>query len=96
MYRYGAGDVFQVKLAAGLSITSGHIDKTTFWKIRISPDHYVMTCDTLTGISEVDCAHVSAHGFTEDEPVEMLEGVHLKEDLVTAERREIIQNCIPK
>ena len=35
-------------------------------------------------------AHVSAHGFTEDELVEMLESVDLKEDLVRVERREII------
>ena len=90
LYRCDAGDVFQVKLAAGLSITSGHIDRTTFWKIRIGPDHYVMTCGAPTGISEVDDAHVSAHGFTEDELVEMLEGVDLKEDLVRVERREII------
>lgn len=90
LYRCGADDVFQVKLAAGLSITSGHVDKTTFWKIRIGPDHYIMICGTPTGISEVDYAHVSAHGFTEDELIEILEGVDLKAYLVTAERREII------
>ena len=90
LYRCGTGDVFQVKLAAGLSITSGHISRTTFWKIRIGSAHYVMTCGTPTGISEVDDAHVSAYGFTEDELVEMLECVDLKEDLITVERREII------
>ena len=48
-----------------------------------------MTCGTPTGI-EVDDARVSAHGFTEDELIEMLEGIDLKEDLVRVERREII------
>lgn len=90
LYRCGASDVFQVKLAAGLSITSGRIDKTTFWKVRIGSEHYVMTCGAPTGISEVDDAHASAHGFTEDELIEMLDGVNLKEDLVAVERREIV------
>ena len=92
LYRCGAGAVFQVELAAGLSITRGHVDKTTFWKIRIGPDHYVIVCGTPTGISEVDHMHVPTHGFTEDELVEMLEGVDPKEYLATVERREIIQS----
>lgn len=90
LYRCGDDGVFPRKLAAALAISGGHITKTTFWKMRLGPDLYVMTCGTPTGIPDVDEAHATGADFTEDDLVDMLDAADVDRDMVTVMEAEIV------
>ena len=90
LYRCGDDVDFPRKLAAALAISSGYIAKTTFWKMRLGQDLYVMTCGTPTGIPGVDRAHATGANFTEDDLVDMLDAADVGMDVVTVPEAEIV------
>ena len=90
LYRCGDDAGFPRKLAAALAISGGHIAKTTFWKMRLGSDLYVMTYGTPTGIPDVDGAHATGTNFTEDNLVDMLDAADVNRDMVTVQEAEIV------
>lgn len=90
LYRCGDDARFPRKLAAALAISGGHIARTTFWKMRLGPDLYIMTCGTPTGIPDVDGAHATGANFTEDDLVDMLDAADVDRDVVTVQEAEIV------
>ena len=93
LYLYGDAD-FPLKLAASLAISRKHIEKTTFWKMRLGPNQYAMTPGADTGMPKVDGAHAVARNMTEDDLVKMLDDVDVNDDLVDVQRQEIIDELL--
>lgn len=87
LYRDKGDENFPQKLAAALAITSTHIIKTTFWKMRLDANPYIMTCGTPTGIPSVDDAHATIVNFIEDDLVHMLDAADIDRDVITVYRK---------